>query len=82
MSVLQSIAGLNWLSKALLLPKGRKLQFIESFSSFPKGIHKEKQIQSFSGSIVTFSALRAAGSGARRQVSNIHLNFTEYTTSI
>ena len=33
--------------KALLLPKDEKLQFAESFSSFPKDIHKRQKIQFF-----------------------------------
>ena len=82
MSVLQSIAGLTWLSKALLLPKGRKLQFIESFSSFLKGIHKKKKIQSFFWFNSNPFSPESAGSGARHQVSNIHLKFTKFTTSI
>ena len=38
--------------KAFLLPKGQKLQFAESFSSFPKDIGKREKIQVFSSLII------------------------------
>ena len=34
--------------KVLLLPKGKKLQFVECFRSFPKEINKKEEILNFS----------------------------------
>ena len=47
MSIFQGIIVLNGLSNALLLPKAKKLQFVQSFSSFKKEIKKKEQIHFF-----------------------------------
>ena len=64
MSIFQGIIVLNGLSNALFLPKAKKLQFVQSFSSFKKEIKKKEQIHFFSGLSLTLSALRAADSRA------------------
>ena len=58
MLIFQSTAELNGLTKVLVLPKGEKLQYFESFNSFPKEILKKWQIQNFSWPIVNRSVLR------------------------
>ena len=55
----------DWMGslKALILPKGEKLQFVENCSPFPKEIKKKSKFKVFSGSLLTLLAPRAAGSG-------------------
>ena len=65
MSIFQSILELNFLNvnlkysraewvKKLLLLKGEKLQFVESFSSFPKEIDRKRKFKICPGSSFTF----------------------------